>query len=69
MIVRCHSRMALYKEWISTQPLHGDCPVSFQAIDQENPKGQLYIIPYICLCLVSESTLFFYNAHVSLPQS
>ena len=27
--------------------LYGDCPVSFQAINQEKPTGQQHIMPYI----------------------
>ena len=26
---------------------NGDCPASFQAINQRNPTGQLHIMPYI----------------------
>ena len=45
--MRPHSGIVLYMEWISAQPPYGDCQVSFQAIDQENPTGQLHIMPYI----------------------
>ena len=45
--MRPHSGTALYTEWISAQPPYRDCPASFQAIDQENPTGQLHIMPYI----------------------
>ena len=40
--------------------LYGDCPVLFQAINQENPTGQLHIMPYIAFALYVNLLIFIF---------